>query len=86
MLSTVGTSLTTFGMLGEMDRRGVVLNSAFAVSAAFVFVDHLAFTMSYNAEYLPAMIVAKLLSGATAVLLACLLLRREKKGAEGEKK
>lgn len=74
LLSTLATSLTTFGMMGDMDRRGITVNSAFAVSAAFVFVDHLAFTMSYNADYLPAMIVAKLVSGVSAVAMACLLM------------
>ena len=33
-----------------MNRKGRVLNLAFAVSAAFVFGDHLAFTLSYNGE------------------------------------
>ena len=79
LLSTVATSLTTFGMVNEMDKRGITVNAAFAVSAAFVFVDHLAFTMSYNSAYLPSMIVAKLLSGVAAVAMACLLMRLDSK-------
>ena len=31
-----------FQMLHDMDRRGKIINVAFAVSAAFVFGDHLA--------------------------------------------
>ena len=79
LLSTVATSLTTFGMINEMDKRGITINAAFAVSAAFVFVDHLAFTISYNSAYLPAMIVSKLISGISAILLACLLMRLDEK-------
>ena len=62
-----------------MDRRGIVLNSAFAISAAFTFAGHLAFTMAFDAEYVFPMIVGKLIAGVTALLLAILV---EKKTAE----
>lgn len=78
-LSTLGTSVTTFGMVDRMDRRGIVLNAAFAVPAAFTFVDHLAFTLAFRPEYAPAMAAAKLISGGCAIAIAQLLfLRREK--------
>ncbi len=78
---TMGNSVTTFESVDDMDERGVILNSAFAVSASFVFIDHLAFTLSFNDSYVPAMIVAKLLSGVCAVAFACLFLKI-KKGRE----
>ena len=81
-LSTVGTSVSTFEQVSKMVRRGIILNSAFAVSASFVFVDHLAFTMSFSegsAEFVPAMIVGKLLSGIAAVVLAFVLCKKVKK-------
>ena len=74
-ISTLGTTVTTFDAVDEMDRKGVVLNSAFAVSAAFVFVDHFAFTMSYNDAYVLPMIAGKLISGVCAVLLASILFK-----------
>ncbi len=81
LLSTTGTNITTFEAAGRMDRKGLILNSAFAVSASFVFVDHLAFCISYNAEFVPAMIVGKLTAGVTAVVVANLLYNRKiKKG------
>ena len=77
LLSTLATSVTTFGMMGDMDEKGVVINSAFAVSAAFTFADHLAFTLSFHGAYLPAMIVGKLVSGVAALLVATFVYKRQ---------
>lgn len=59
---TLGTCLSTFEMSGEMDRRGLIFNSAFAVSASFMFIDHLAWTMSIAPETTLAVITGKLVS------------------------
>ena len=75
-ISTLGTTVTTFDAVDKMDKKGVVLNSAFAVSAAFVFVDHFAFTMSYNETYVLPMIAGKLISGVFAVALAALIYKK----------
>ncbi len=75
-ISTLGTTVTTFDAVDEMDKKGVVLNSAFAVSAAFVFVDHFAFTMSYNESFVLPMIAGKLISGVCAVVLAAVLYKK----------
>ena len=72
---TLVTNATTFGMMDRMNKKGVALNAAFAVSASFVFGDHLAFTMAYDARYVTPMIVGKLTAGVFAVLLAALLYR-----------
>jgi ethanolamine transporter len=69
-IGTLATNVTTFGMMRDMDDKGVVLNSAFAVSAAFTFAGHLAFTMSFNSEYVLPMIVGKLVAGVFAVVIA----------------
>ena len=55
----------------------IVLNSAFAVSAAFTLGAHLALTMAFEPKYVAPMIVAKLVSGVCSVLLA-LLIYKEK--------
>lgn len=69
-VGTLATNVTTFGMIRDMDDKGVVLNSAFAVSAAFTFADHLAFTMSFNEAYVLPVIVRRLTAGIFAVLIA----------------
>lgn len=69
-VSSFATSVTTFSMMEKMDRKGIVLNAAFLVSAGFVFTDHMAFTMAYLPEYLPAVIVGKLTAAALSLVLA----------------
>lgn len=76
LLGTLVTNASTFGVMEKMDKKGVVLNSAFAVSAAFVFGGHLAFTMAFDVNYVTPMIVGKLLSGMSAVILALLVYRK----------
>jgi len=78
-MASLATNVTTFGMMDGMDDKGVVLNSAFAVSAAFVFAGHMAFTMSFDASYYPAVMVGKLISGVTAVIAANLVYNLTKR-------
>ena len=78
LVASLANSIATFGMVKDMDRRGKVVNIAFAVSAAFVFGDHLGFTAGFAPEILPAMILGKLAGGVAAVALALLLTRKEK--------
>ena len=74
-LGTLVTNATTFGVMEQMDKKGTVLNSAFAVSAAFTFGGHLAFTMAFDGSFVLPMIVGKLTSGLSALALAFLLYR-----------
>lgn len=75
-ISSLATSLTAFGMMSRMDKRGILLNAAWAVSAAFTFAGHLAFTMAFDSTYIPAMILGKLVSGICAVVLAAGLSKK----------
>jgi len=77
-LSTLVTNATTFSCMEKMNKKGVVLNSAFAVSAAFVFGSHMAFTLAFNADYIVPVIVGKLVSGVAAVVLAMLIYKEDK--------
>ena len=76
LVATLANSLATFGLVKDMDDRGKVVNIAFAVSAAFVFGDHLGFTAGFAPEMLPAMIAGKLAGGAAAVAVALLLTKQ----------
>ncbi len=84
--STLAVSFVTFGNMDKMDKKGMVLNSAFAVSAAFVLADHLAFTMAFNASFLPYVVVGKLVAGALSLVLASVFYeikqKRNKKSFE----
>lgn len=77
LIATLANSIATFGMVGDMDERGKVVNIAFAVSAAFVFGDHLGFTAGFAPEMLVSVIVGKLTGGISAVAVALLLTRKK---------
>ena len=77
MVASLANVIPMFGMMKDMDRRGKVVNVAFAVSAAFVFGDHLGFAAGFAPEILPAMILGKLAGGISAVAAALVLTRKE---------
>ena len=76
LVASLANSIATFGMVKDMDGRGKVVNIAFAVSAAFVFGDHLGFTAGFAPEMLPGVIVGKLVGGVSAVAVALWLTRK----------
>ena len=76
LVASLANSIAAFGMVKDMDARGKVVNIAFAVSAAFVFGDHLGFTAGFAPEMLPAMILGKLAGGISAVALALWLTKK----------
>lgn len=73
MVANLANNIAMFNILHEMNPKGKLLNIAFAVSAAFVFGDHLGFTAGVNKEMIFPVIVGKLVAGITAVILANLL-------------
>ena len=77
LVASLANSIATFGMVKDMDPRGKVVNIAFAVSAAFVFGDHLGFTAGFAPEMLPALIAGKLAGGISAVAVAVWLTRNK---------
>jgi ethanolamine transporter len=85
LLTTTVNSIATFDTVKDMDPRGKVLNMAFAVSAAFVFGDHLAFAGGWDPAAIPAMMAAKLTAGATALALALVVTRGLRGGDSPQK-
>ncbi|MBQ8183266.1 MAG: ethanolamine utilization protein EutH [Clostridia bacterium] len=79
LIATLANSIATMESADRMNRKGRILNLAFAVSAAFVFGDHLAFTLSYNDEHILAVIIGKLVAGVTALMIASVLYKKSEK-------
>lgn len=77
LIATLANSIATFGMVKDMNPRGKVVNIAFAVSAAFVFGDHLGFTAGFAPSFIGPMILGKLVGGVSAVAAAMLVTRRD---------
>ena len=77
LIASLANSIATFSLVKDMDDRGKVVNIAFAVSAAFVFGDHMGFTAGFAPDMLPAMIVSKLVGGISAVAVALWLTKKK---------
>lgn len=83
LVATLANNIPMFQMLHDMDQRGKIVNVAFAVSAAFVFGDHLGFTAGFDASMIFPMIIGKLVGGVTAVAVALWIARKGKEQAYG---
>ncbi len=77
LVATLANNIPMFNLFHEMDARGKVINVAFAVSAAFVFGDHLGFTAGFDPDMILPMILGKLTGGVTAVLVALWMTRKK---------
>ena len=75
-IATLANNIAMFEIMKDMDKRGKILNAAFAVSAAFVLGDHLGFTAGVAREMIAPMIAGKLVAGILAVVVALLLFAR----------
>ena len=73
MVANLANNIAMFNIMGEMDAKDKLLNVAFAVSAAFVFGDHLGFTAGVNQQMVTPVIIGKLVAGITALIVANLL-------------
>lgn len=61
-----------FGMMKSMKKRGIIINTAFLVSATACLGDHLGFTAGVAPEMIGAMVAGKLTSGIIAAVIAYL--------------
>lgn len=70
LVASLANNIPMFGMMKDMDDKGKIINVAFAVSASFVFGDHLGFVAGVEKNMIFPMIVGKLVGGITAIILA----------------
>lgn len=73
LVATLANNIAMFNIFGDMDPKGKLLNVAFAVSAAFVFGDHLGFTAGVDQTMVTPVIIGKLTAGITALFVCNLL-------------
>lgn len=78
LIASLANNIPMFGLMKDMNPRGKVINAAFAVSAAFVFGDHLGFTAGYAKEMILPVMVGKLTGGMTAAAVALLFTATKK--------
>jgi ethanolamine transporter len=75
-VASLATNVTSFELMGSMNKKGVMLNAAFAMAGAFTFADHLAYTMARDGRYIFPMIVGKLIAGICSIAVAALVYNR----------
>ncbi|MEG1869553.1 MAG: ethanolamine utilization protein EutH [Oscillospiraceae bacterium] len=73
IVASLANNIAMFNIFDGMNDKGKLLNVAFAVSASFVFGDHLGFTAGANPEMIFPVVVGKLTAGITALILANIL-------------
>ena len=76
MVASLANSIPMFGMMKDMNAKGKIINVAFAVSASFVFGDHLGFVAGVAKDMIFPMIVGKLVAGVTAVVVAVFIANK----------
>jgi len=77
-LLSCANNMAMFAILPKMKEKEKVLNTAFAVCAAFVIGDHLAFAAANAPDCIAPMMAAKLVSGIVAVIIASLFTKNIK--------
>lgn len=70
ILLSSANNMAMFATLSKMSEKERIINVAFAVPAAFVIGDHLAFTAANAPDCIVPMIIAKLVSGIIAIIIA----------------
>ncbi len=75
IIMSLANNIPAFIMLKNMDDRGKVLCSAFAVSGAFTFGGQLGFVASIEKNIIVPFVASKLVAGISAVILAMVLTR-----------
>jgi len=77
LLLSAANNMAMFASFDKMREKEKVLNVAFAVCAAFVIGDHLAFTAANAPECIASMMVGKLASGVTALIFVSLFYKEK---------
>ena len=81
-LLSCANNMAMFAILPNMKEREKVVNVAFAVCAAFVIGDHLAFAAANASDCIAPMMAAKMISGVVAVVIALVFTKNMKDDEE----
>lgn len=84
LIITLANNIPMFESIPKMDQRGKIMNTAFAVSASFVFGDFLGYTSATEVSMIVPQICGKL-AGAVAALLLAMAFTRNMNSSSDEK-
>lgn len=82
LISSTVNNVPMIGVYDKMNWKGQIINAAFAASGSFVFGGQLGYVSSLSQDSVNAFIVAKLVGGISAVVLAIIMIKIEVKKEE----
>lgn len=85
IFSSLANCIPMLGIYDKMNEKGKILNAAFAVSGSFVFGGQLAYISSVSPSTVSPFIISKLVAGVSAVFIANLLIKIERKKGGSKK-
>ena len=77
IITTLANCIPMFDFIDKMDKKGRIMNMAFAVSASYVLGDHLAFTIAFDRSFLSSMTIAKIVGGIASLVVAYSVANRK---------
>ncbi len=83
-VSSLASSALTFPKMAEMDKKGIVMNSAFCITGAFLLAAHLSYTLAINPDYVAPVLTGKAVAGILSILLAAFMYGRIYKNEKTE--
>ena len=76
LIASLANNIAMFQTMKNMDKRGKIINVAFAVCASFTFGDHLGFTAGIDTNAIVPMFVSKLTGGIIGVIIALVVVNK----------
>lgn len=73
LVITLANSVPVYKMMKDMNKKGIIVNSAWLVPATAALGDHLGFTAGVAPEMITPVVLGKIIAGILAVILALLL-------------
>lgn len=78
LVFTLANSVPVYTMMKDMNKKGIIVNTAWLVPATAALGDHLGFTAGVRPEMITPVVIGKLAAGVLAVLLALFICRNMK--------
>lgn len=75
LVFTLANSIPVYKMMKDMNKKGIIVNTAWLVPATAALGDHLGFTAGVAPEFITPVVVSKLIAGVVAIVLALLLTK-----------
>ncbi|NLZ99575.1 MAG: ethanolamine utilization protein EutH [Clostridiaceae bacterium] len=70
LVFTLANSIPVYKMMKDMNKKGIIVNTAWLVLATAALGDHLGFTAGVAPEFITPVVISKIIGGILAVLLA----------------